>query len=405
MKLSLPRIPRKVRLPKKFSCRHDASLLLPSEALVTDFISEGQCKTKTGPHGYAMVCLQDHVPSVNSRDSRSFQTLCWKKNKGVKDKQGAKKRPGSRRKKTLYKASDPPPPSSHLYYDFGDLSSQALAKLLCPPGVNVVEINEWDVVDNFGIDGRRHTKHLVCFDPSGGFLFAKLSQRKAGDHVGGFDRVAALVRMLELQAKWRPQIIRGQLRGSKTQKSYTLHGIHKNPNGNGVVKYKWKKKTPVKVKEECERLTNQLQLNLERSCRSVCSGLVESFVAEEVSRAVKLPRRRIKGIKKLIQTLGTALAMGMNYWSPSHTDKDLYLTALTFLFPEGFLEENFNEVLQNFCFPDFKVRVPMRAGEVLIFNPLIAHCCSNPRFENSFTVSSFMSLLTVKEAASEILKA
>ena len=237
MKLSLPKIPKKVRLPKRFSSRHDDSLK-SSDAFVTDFIAEGQCKSKTGPHGHAMACLQDLIPPVNSRASRSFMRLRWKKNKGKKHKQGAKMRPGARVKKTLAKASDSPPPSSHLSFDYGDPTSQALASLLCPPGVNVVGINDWEVVDNFGIDRRKQKKHLMCFDPSGQFLFAKLSQRRSADLIGGFDRVVALVRILELQAKWRPQIVRGQLRGSKTQKSYTLHGIHKNPNGNGIVKYK-----------------------------------------------------------------------------------------------------------------------------------------------------------------------
>ena len=55
-------------------------------------------------------------------------------------------------------------------------------------------------------------------------------------------------------------------------------------------------------------------------------------------------------------------------------------------------------VLQYFIFPKFKIMIPMRTGDILLFNPTITHSCSNPSLPNTFIFSSYVSKTTVLTA-------
>ena len=404
-----------MRLPKKFSTRNCTKTHAKDEVSLTDFIALGQCVDKTGPHGKGMAFLQDSVSSVNSLPNCFAQTLRSRRSKGTKDRQGSDTRRQARQTEKLSKVPDPPPPSSFLHFDYGEKESQDLADKILTKSTKRVLIDDWRVVDNFTISGRSTTSHIVFHDRSGKFLFAKVAQRQSCNHLGGYKRIRELVQVLKDQVKWRPQIFRGKKKKAGKGASYTLHGLHKDPSGNGLISYAWKKGTPKKIKKNCKKSMADFQLVLERCCRAIDSGMAERKVASQAVKAINLPhaasdpkpvfKQTTKEPKAAPDLFATALAMGTNYWSPSHIDEDLYLTALCFLFPsENFEEENFDLVLQNFCFPEYKIRVPMRAGEVIIFNPYVQHCCSNPRFEGSFTASNFLPLRTVREAASQHVK-
>jgi len=78
------------------------------------------------------------------------------------------------------------------------------------------------------------------------------------------------------------------------------------------------------------------------------------------------------------------LASARNYFSGAHRDKDFFYCAFTVMakgkaikqgkkastYPKGL------PVAHYFCFPEYGLAVAMRPGDVLWFNPLHYHCCS-----------------------------
>ena len=82
--------------------------------------------------------------------------------------------------------------------------------------------------------------------------------------------------------------------------------------------------------------------------------------------------------------VATALSIGYTYWSQALVDKDFYFTCLTVLAPEDLPHEHYHgKVLYYFVFPTNNIQIPLKSGNVLFFNPLILHSCSNPRYKDS----------------------
>ena len=153
---------------------------------------------------------------------------------------------------------------------------------------------------------------------------------------------------------------------------------------------------------------------MEQCTRAIDCGMIESTVASDSAKIIDIrdpslttcsPGDEVE--KRTYQApphrFGTALSVGENYWSPTHVDPDFYFTCVIFIGPEHQAPQYHDEVLHYFCFPEYKIKVPMRSGEALIFNPSVAHTCSNPRFHNSFVASNFCPVKTVQEQASQTL--
>jgi hypothetical protein len=70
----------------------------------------------------------------------------------------------------------------------------------------------------------------------------------------------------------------------------------------------------------------------------------------------------------------TQFSVGVNYWSSVHIEKDFYYKTLSCLSSD----RNDKSILFYFVFPSYGVSVPMRSGDVICFNPIIYHYCTNP---------------------------
>ena len=133
------------------------------------------------------------------------------------------------------------------------------------------------------------------------------------------------------------------------------------------------------------------------ACR-IGNSLYETGVYEIIQSHSNVPTAGIsKDVEdsKRTKTMATALAVGENYWSKSHTDYDFYYTALSVLSKN--IEDN-DKILYYFIFPKFKLMVPMTSGDVLLFNPSITHSCSNLSLTDSYIFSSYVSKKTVLTA-------
>ena len=89
-----------------------------------------------------------------------------------------------------------------------------------------------------------------------------------------------------------------------------------------------------------------------------------------------------------------------------HVDNDFYFTRLTVLAPEDKPHMQYSkEVLYFFVFPTYEICVPLRSGDVLLFNPLVLHSCSNPRYKDSYIMSAYVSAKTILCQNSEKMRA
>eukprot|EP00536_Pseudo-nitzschia_multiseries_P013281 jgi/Psemu1/309812/fgenesh1_kg.557_\ len=95
----------------------------------------------------------------------------------------------------------------------------------------------------------------------------------------------------------------------------------------------------------------------------------------------------------------TAFSIGKDYHSKCHTDANMFYTRLTVIAPKHVSDE---EVIYYFVFPTYGVKVPLRSGDTLLFNPLVLHSCSNPKYEGCYIMSAYVSRKTVLRASNPL---
>ena len=76
------------------------------------------------------------------------------------------------------------------------------------------------------------------------------------------------------------------------------------------------------------------------------------------------------------------------YWSKAHTDNDYYYSLLSVLSKES---KHHEEVIYYFTFPEYKTSVPMKSGDVIMFNSKVLHCSSNGKHYDDFIYSIYVS--------------
>ncbi len=83
-----------------------------------------------------------------------------------------------------------------------------------------------------------------------------------------------------------------------------------------------------------------------------------------------------------MKNVWSSMATSCNYISPSHTDKDAFLSCLMVTHVPLGTEMKKQKTMLNmdvavyFCFPEQGIAVALRPGDILFFNPLHHHCLS-----------------------------
>jgi hypothetical protein len=96
-----------------------------------------------------------------------------------------------------------------------------------------------------------------------------------------------------------------------------------------------------------------------------------------------------------------ALSFGRNYWSSSHIDDDYFLTFLSVLSGTGRDVASCDAITQYFCFPEYRLKVALHSGDLLVFNPLMAHSCTQPLLPESFIFSCYLNKNTAIQSANQ----
>jgi hypothetical protein len=175
-------------------------------------------------------------------------------------------------------------------------------------------------------------------------------------------------------------------------KCYKLFGFRKQPLGKDVGEYAFK---------------SDVALEDMQFARKEVANYVS--LLEELAKPYLSPQDR-SGFSKMKATMGlpatsqeddgfaTQFAVALDYWSPQHIDEDFFWTILSVL--DKNMSCSKEKILHWFVFPEFNLRVPLCSGDILIFNPLVTHGCSNQTEDDTFIFSAYVSSKTVAACGS-----
>ena len=158
--------------------------------------------------------------------------------------------------------------------------------------------------------------------------------------------------------------------------------------------------------------TYSVKPNVTPAIAKLISNFIVAFT-QEIYKAAKPMCRNLPEFKKFakaiqqynLSTLGgtvfTQFGVGFEYWSHVHTDADFFYTLLG----GPATDANKDVVLYYFVFPEYGFKVPMRHGDLMFFDPMQYHCCTNQsRPKKNLIFSGYSSKKTVATDSNNKLK-
>ncbi|CAJ1962800.1 unnamed protein product [Cylindrotheca closterium] len=240
------------------------------------------------------------------------------------------------------------------------------------------------------LDPDHETNSIAVFGKPNGnqgltdFLFYKASDRQRGELKEQWKDVRNL---MPKAMKQKPDVARGKQSAALYQRCICF-GYRKDPKGSDIGEYAYQKHGK-KDNESGDRGISdkfwQLSESLEGISNRFGKHLFEAKWMDDLRQRVLLPS--FAGGK----AKATQFSVGIRYWSVAHTDDDYYFTTLSCLSKN---EADHDKVLYYFIFPSYKVAVPMKLGDIIFFNPLELHCCSNPSLPDAMIFSLYVSAKT-----------
>jgi len=200
--------------------------------------------------------------------------------------------------------------------------------------------------------------------------------------------------MLNLGFQHKPDLKRGGKRSGFSTR-YICFGKRKEPKGKDVADYAYKKTATDEIQGPINEAMANLVHDLEsKSCRGA-KFLPDYKDFLSLKGQHKIPAAFEFGF-------ATQFSVGKDYWSKVHDDDDFFFTTLSALAPDS---KDFDEIVHYFVFPEYRVAVPIRSGDVILFNPSVKHACANPRFEGALIFSAYVTKKTMcRQIANEVDK-
>jgi hypothetical protein len=202
----------------------------------------------------------------------------------------------------------------------------------------------------------------------------------------------SIVDVLDSTKKNIPNNNRGHTKKGISQ-HYMSFGWRKDRNTKYVSKYCLRQGT-----DDATRSIINTTINcLVNHCETVASVFFENMSAcedyKELQTNWQIPTITEDGYF-------TQCSIGYNYQSPMHVDNDYFYTVIT-CFCKTVTDPN--EVIYDFCFPEYQTRIPMYNGTVFVFDPSCQHCATNPYYEDSYIMSCYVSSKTVQAHVSSVV--
>ena len=169
-------------------------------------------------------------------------------------------------------------------------------------------------------------------------------------------------------------------------------GYRKDPKSSGVLgQYAFKTNVPNNIALKVEERVSELAETMESTAMYFVVDRKEEYTLfQQVQSILDIPT-----ISKSSEGLSTQLSISVNYWSIAHRDSDYFFTFLSCLSGNHKLHD---ETVYYFCFPEHKIAIPLKLRDVIVFNPLALHCCSNCQNDDSFIWSTYVLEKTVMSA-------
>jgi hypothetical protein len=193
----------------------------------------------------------------------------------------------------------------------------------------------------------------------------------------------------------KPNVRRGD-KNSGICKKHVNFGFRKEPLSSGKLgTYVFKPNVPDEIQESIEEEVSELACDMESAATHFITDREEEYTTfRKVQDTLNLPSLSENG-------LVTQLSVSVNHWARAHRDCDFFFTFLSCLSGK---KEKSHDIIYYFCFPEHKIAVPLRSGDVIVFNPLFLHCCSNCQNDSSFIWSAYVSEKTVMPAGIGLLR-
>ena len=237
------------------------------------------------------------------------------------------------------------------------------------------------------IDATTQKGIMLIDDKSGQFIVGKLTRSVSKQGMGGKRKYEKYRDTIKLLQKHKPNVQRGQM-NCGVQTEYKLFGNRKDPLQSGVIgEYAFNPGTPDDIVQLVDDGVRDIVRCMEASAKRITQRLVETIHFRNVQEKLLL-----ETVGKTDKSIATQFSSATNYWSQAHIDTDYFFTTLSCLSNK---ESDNEAVMYYFVFPQYHIKIPMMPGDVIVFNPLIIHACTNCRLQDSHIFSAYVSQKTV----------
>ena len=185
---------------------------------------------------------------------------------------------------------------------------------------------------------------------------------------------------------------------------YVCHGIRGN-SYLAVGDYAYKRDTPDNVKKECDGKAEKMMRfisNVLTDAMSPVNIMAFRSAFQQLCLDVDLMRQRKSSDPDAKHRYSNdifwaAIAASIGYISKIHKDKDLTWGGIGCVNLRNLFSA---DIVTHFCFPDFRIAIPLRSGDLLLFNPSVRHCSLNPRLQHGVVFSLFNNGSTIPKQLS-----
>jgi hypothetical protein len=228
----------------------------------------------------------------------------------------------------------------------------------------------------------------ACYDTSSEFICWIASARECSS----INRTKwnTYIQLLKQCNSLKPNVNRGSERNG-IQTEYFCFGYRKEPKSTKIGKYVCKKNIKQDSADNADNVIQDLVWNLQGVTSAYYSKLSELKAAAGIRKMLGYPSMTTRGLE-------TQFSVSKNYMSQVHTDDDYMFTTLAVCCENKNLQEL---VLYHFCFPTYNVSVPLYHGSVIVFDPKVPHCASNPSFKDCYIMSTYVSQKVVNTHVAE----
>lgn len=249
---------------------------------------------------------------------------------------------------------------------------------------NVATYYQHDSSDKFDL-------HVV--DEDGSLVVSKLNRNAAIRVLSNGER-RVLRRIMKKACAVKPDVKRGKKNGGVSDR-YVCFGFRKDPKLSGVIgEYAFKSSVDSIMAETLKDHVSTYVSKLEGGARRLITSHPDFHWFQELRETLDLP-----SVSCTRDGIATQFSIGVNYWSGAHVDTHYFFNFLSCLAEDG---KDPDDIMYYFCFPEYKIAIPLRSGDVIVFNPLKYHCCSNCRYEKSLIFSAYVSRKTVQDRKSVV---